>query len=382
VDEQWERLCDQVKSAGSAALRQRPDLCERELAEGLRFLSQVLADSLSAQLGRPDHDGPFVSRFLDEFMAYGIPNTDNAYLYSYLNGNSTYRLTGNTHGRQFILSSASGEYTYWGMAQIAELDSSEIERNLDGSFEVILGPQPQPGNYFQLDPATTLLMIRDYFEEWDDEPAWFYLECLDDGFAPSVECHEPAAVSRRIARVGEQFAWNSRFWTEYPDRWRGGEPNNFAVTDRPDMVSKTLLDYRVGWVRLQPDEALIIEIDPPPDAYWAIQLYSRWGLPLDPAIAQSTLNSRQVVPDADGRIRIVACTDDPGVANWLDMRGHEAATVWYRLKPADGIDVPTTRLLRRSEILAALPDAKQVSAPERRTALAHRQRSASRRGLR
>jgi Protein of unknown function (DUF1214) len=379
---EWELFCDRVKAAGSASLSLRRDLSAQETADGLRFLARVLMDAVSAQLGPPDFDGPFVNRFLDEFTAYGIPNTDNAYLFSRVSGERSYRMTGTNHGRMFILTSGTGDYPYWDYRELAERHSSTFACGPDGHFDVLISavrPGGHRGDWFQLDPSATLLMIRDYVVDWDVDPGWFHLECLDPDFTPDVECQAPDAVRDRFRRAAEQFSWTAQFWTGYPDRWRGNVPNAFPETDRPDMVSQSLLQYRVGWVQLQPSEALLIEIEPPDGVYWSIQLYSMWGLPLDPHVAPSSLNSSQAVRDQDGRVRLVVASKDPGAANWLDLRGYPEAVVWYRVMSPDGGGTPTTRVVPLTDVTAMVPEAQRIDGGERAKALAERRRAAARR---
>lgn len=379
VEAEWDQFCDRIKAAGRASLQLRDDLSEREVSDGIRFLARVLVDAVTSQLGPPDYDGPFVNHFLDEFTAYGIPNTDNAYLFSPIDGTKTYRLSGNAKGRTFIVTVGTGEYPYWKYAEVSEMASSALTVDEQGNFELVLSAEEQDGNWFRMDPSVTLLMIRDYVDDWDADPSWFYLECIDPGFEPSVACLEPAAIQERLGRAADHFDWTTQFWTMYPDRWRGDTPNTFPETDRPDMVSGSLLDYRVGWVRLDPSEALIVEIEPPEGVYWAVQLYSRWGLPLEPQIAQSTLNSHQAVRDADGALRLVVSAEDPGLANWLDLRGYREAVIWYRVMSSEGSGTPKATVVSLRDIAAALPTAQKVSPDGRRATLAARQRSAARR---
>jgi uncharacterized membrane protein len=67
---------------------------------------------------------------------------------------------------------------------------------------------------------------------------------------------------------------------------------------------------------LREDEALIVELDEVPNgAYWSFQLDDVWSRSLDFMNRQSSLNDREIVVDADGRIRCVVSSKDPGIAN-------------------------------------------------------------------
>lgn len=373
--ESWTEFCERLKTTGTAILEKRPDLSERDRVDGLRFLSRVLADGILSAYSPPHVDEPFMHRFIDASNSWGIPNVDNAYLYTRICGRRTYRLTGNARGRYFILSMATGQHPCWDYAEIGEADSSRIDSGKDGSFEVLLSAREQPGNWIRLEPDATLLMIRDYFLDWDDEPGWFYLECIDDE-APDTGADAPTT---RLEWVGGYFDAATELWSRYPDMWRGQPPNTFGEPMRVPGGSSGLLGYSVGSACLDDKQSMILELTPPPDRYWVVHLYSRWGVPLDPAVTLSTLNSHQAHPDPDGTVRIVIGSADPGVANWLDTQGYPEVSVWYRLSPWDGMTTPVATVIDSTELSTHLKSASTISPDQRRTQLAARRRGMARR---
>jgi hypothetical protein len=72
--------------------------------------------------------------------------------------------------------------------------------------------------------------------------------------------------------------------------------------------------------------------------------------------------------DADGKIRMVLCHDDPGYHNWIDTQGFVRGNLTYRHMLA-GRPVPlATRLVKRAALAEALPAGSAVVTPEERTA--------------
>ena len=88
--------------------------------------------------------------------------------------------------------------------------------------------------------------------------------------------------------------------------------------------------YMLGTFRLAPDEALVIEIEPPATRYWSVTLENIWHECIDPRRRRSSITNAAVVPDGDGRVRIVAAATDPGVDNWIDTGGRHRGFVTVR----------------------------------------------------
>jgi len=79
--------------------------------------------------------------------------------------------------------------------------------------------------------------------------------------------------------------------------------------------------------------------------------------------------------DGDGVVRLVLAHDDPGVANWLDTQGFTAGNLTYRNLLSQNPATFRTRLVRRAELMAALPaDTAMVTPEERRAEMLRRYR--------
>ncbi|MGO9654135.1 MAG: hypothetical protein ACLPYH_18525, partial [Mycobacterium sp.] len=70
--------------------------------------------------------------------------------------------------------------------------------------------------------------------------------------------------------------------------------------------------------------------------------------------------------DSDDVVRLVIAHDDPGVHNWLDTQGFSNGNLTYRNLMSQNPASFRTRLVKRSELLDALPsDTTLVSEGER-----------------
>ena len=80
--------------------------------------------------------------------------------------------------------------------------------------------------------------------------------------------------------------------------------------------------------------------------------------------------------DGDDVVRFVIAHDDPGVHNWLDTQGFSNGNLTYRNLMSQNVGRFRTHLVRRSEVLAALPPGTaMVSSGERMKQMADRYHS-------
>lgn len=87
------------------------------------------------------------------------------------------------------------------------------------------------------------------------------------------------------------------------------------------------IDYTGASFELADDEAVIVTGTAPRARYWSVQVFNRWLESPDYRFRRVSLNSAQVMLDADGTFRIVIAARDPGVPNWLDTAGLAAGQI-------------------------------------------------------
>ena len=136
----------------------------------------------------------------------------------------------------------------------------------------------------------------------------------------------------------------------------------------------------IGSWELGPDDALVIEVEPPQGLYWSYSLGNPWWETIDYGSHQSSLNGHQAAVDDDGVLRAVIAHQDPGVANWLDTAGHSAGPIILRCVRTETAPVPTTRVISFSDVTRSVPATTlRVTPEERRAALSARRLAVSKR---
>ena len=101
-------------------------------------------------------------------------------------------------------------------------------------------------------------------------------------------------------------------------------PNTLLTAEAADLgAADTTPDnlYMMGTFRLDPDQALVLDIAPPDTRYWNVTLESIWHECLEPRRRHSSVTNRAVQPDANGRVRIAISAQDFGFGHWLDTGG-------------------------------------------------------------
>ena len=115
----------------------------------------------------------------------------------------------------------------------------------------------------------------------------------------------------------------------------GGDPN---------------IAYYHSYWSLAPDEALVVELEPPECDFWNFQLANHWLESLDYRYHKIHVNKLTARYRDDGSVRIVVAHEDPGVENWLDTCGHERGTMCVRWIRAKTHPDPSARVVKLAKL--------------------------------
>jgi hypothetical protein len=314
----------------------------------------------------------------------GQNGQDFIYGVAFVDGRQTYRMKGRIGDiTLFLLQTLSGLFGEEGAKIDGNYDLADMKMEKDGTFEFILSPEKQPGNWVRLNPNVDyqFMLIRRALPRWDGDPGELTLERiteLPDTYYDADEFDE-AAIAKRIDRAAlfvkyltEVF--NINLYDMYLGN-AGGQKNKLTLlpgTVTSDVGSPSS-NYAMAVFELQPDEALLIEMDKKPDgAYWSFQLGDVWSRSLEFTSRQSSLNDHEAVVDSDGVLRIVVAHKDPGVHNWLDTCGRVEGTIVFRNYRARTAPVPSSRKIKFSEINEVMSQSRRITPAERQQLLARR----------
>ena len=164
----------------------RPD----DRAAGLRHILDNLSLGLAFYLHNADGLHPELMHYFDPARKQGGDNQDALYVGANLDGSQTYRLHGDRGTAKFFaVTVVEKGPTPWGGRSSAYLFGHDMKIEPDGRFEVILSPEPHPGNWLKLGPNTLRVTVRQFFADWENErPMRAMIRMFTTAYGESVSC--------------------------------------------------------------------------------------------------------------------------------------------------------------------------------------------------
>jgi hypothetical protein len=333
-------------------------------AAGYRHLMVLLALGVDEALRTSDPYEPVLRPGnVDNVLKWGMDCPDALYVGASVRPDAAYRVWGRRGGARFV-----GLQIMAGIANVGDVVADDLVLEPDGTFELFLSPERRGANWLPLAEGASSFVIRQFFYDWvDEEPASLQIECLTprpdrDGVASSPE----ERTARQLAALGAFVRQSVRFWWDIEEMGRAQGMNAF----RPPVVRSDIggaTDNVTVWGSwdLADDEALLVEVAPPPALYWSLALGNQWWESIDYAGHQSSLNGHQAVLD-DGVFRAVVAHRDPGVANWLDTAGNRRGPAIVRWVRAEDAPVPTTTVVKFDDLGTVLPVSTSRVTPDQR----------------
>jgi len=356
--EAWTEFCELLKKAGDVLLREELETSVFDRGEGLRYLTRLLRAGFVSFAENTGPEYP-IFRSMPELVKMGLDNPDNFYVSATVNARNSYRIRGR-RGNIHYLSFAAQNQNFAARDRLSggagHLNDSELELGPDGRFEIIASQQEHEGNWLRMNPDTAQVLVRQTFLHREKEtPVELEIECLDsDGPPPPLD---PARVPGQLMGSALYAMGCAQWFADWVLDFRDKAPvNSFHL---PDLENHRLLggdpNIRIwlGTWQLAPDEALVIDMNPPECHYWNFQLGNVWGESLDYRFRRVHVNSGQASLNDDGSVRLVVSSEDPGQpgqGNWMDTAGHDHGTMCVRWVRADSHPEPRCRVVKRAEL--------------------------------
>jgi hypothetical protein len=365
-EETVERFCQRIRE--SARLLSEFPLTDNPIdrSESFRYLLLMLAYAVDAGLLNCDPLEPMFSQpYRLHLLDWGGASPDSVYRRTMVRDDRTYRV----HGRL-----GNAKYLSMDLRQskpACTITPDQLELDDEGGFEFFLGGPARERQWWPLQPGTNGLVVREFFDDWlSAQRSRLRIDCLDGEVAPRPE-HQAGRVAAEFDVIGDWILEGAvRYWIEQSTPLAADHRNGFVPSLHRADTKLPVATF--GWWDLQPDEALIVELDDPHAVFWALHLVTSLWHTLDYANRLTTFNCAQARPDPDGTYRFVVSARDPGVHNWLDTTGLQQGVIIVRFCQATTPVPPRARLVKAAEVAGSLARSPRSGPDERRTQIALR----------
>lgn len=374
----WDQFCDDLKEAGRIPLEAGLPGNTRDRVAGFQQLVRNISLGFQFNYEFVDPHFPELSRYFDPTRKQGGDNSDCVYVGAQVNGSDAYRISGDRGtARYFSIVAVEAGDTPWGGGVANTLFGHQIETEPDGSFELIISPDPHPGNWLKTTSDTFRITIRQYFADWENERPMKAM--IDRISGPEVEA--PLLSAQKLVQgLSDTTDWlqqSIRYWPGMLEKWKD-RPNEFcSYWELEDNVIDATPggDPLVCFWRLPEDEALIIRVRPPECVFWGLEFGNCWWETMDYRYRLSNTNMHYAQLQEDGELIVVVAHRDPGVPNWLDCSGHSTGYVTARWMLSEQHPRPRCQQVRFTELDHHLPRQMVRMTPEqRREQIAQRRR--------
>ena len=348
----WRDFCRALERAGETILREGSPDDPLDRAEGYRYLSRLTRLALEKYV---EHDDPLAPRFYrlsHETGKIGCDNPDSFYMNAALRGEHDYRVRG-TRGTVAYLSLATyyGDYGKSGRSGCSgALEAEQLVVEPDGSFEIVLSCQKHEGNWLPMEPDTSMLIVRQNVLDAEKEVlADLSIERIGGGPPAPLT---PEALDRGLQSAAGYVAGTAAVFADWAEGF-ARYPNELRPLDesiKQGAHGDPNIYFFMGYWELGPDEALVIEAQPPECDYWNFQLNNHWMESLDYRYHPVHVNKHTATYRPDGSFRLVIAHRDPGVPNWIDTAGHRRGTMGLRWIKATTHPHPQTRRVKEGDV--------------------------------
>lgn len=222
---------------------------------------------------------------------------------------------------------------------VADVHDGQMLIGDDGTFELTVGGPEVESNWLDLGSDAAFVVIREYCHDRSNGiKASVNLEHIEP--VPSHRAELDAdTFAGALGIIGLGLTWVNAATVRLSEelRLRPNQMSEGAAELVSEMAGTPHNYYQLCSVRLEPGQALELELDPPACRYWSVHLNNWWLESPEYRDGQSVcINDAQAVPEADGTIKMLVGPDDPGSGNWLDTKGRTETILLARYLLPEG----------------------------------------------
>jgi hypothetical protein len=220
---------------------------------------------------------------------------------------------------------------FLGSYQVALRNLDSLKIAPDGTFQFTIGPDERPDDpdHVTLEPGNYLILSREIMSDWCQRPGRLQIDRVDPlSASPRTDAEFKSLVLQHLHDY-------VHYWGTFHHIFLGGPPANVPAGPFPREGG---IGYLAGVrYQLQSGQVAVLTIDRRNAAYIGVQSTDPWFVSPDSRHFQTSLNTSQSVPNADGTFTYAVSPVDPGVANWIDTAGlYEGILIARWMKVPEG----------------------------------------------
>lgn len=339
----WDAYCDALKLTGRHLLRTESPGDPFNQAEGLRYLTRMVRAGLESLVESSEAEFPRFADPATSRIKIGADNPDNRYMTARIRGHHIYKLMGHrgtVANINFATKGGGFQKSNKKMAGTGFLSGQDLKVDEDGSFEIMISKeQPASGNWLPMDDSSNMLLIRQTFNDRDQEqPADLTISCLTHTAPPAPL--SPEAFAARLMAAANYTENTVKLFADWSGLFKEKHYNCLPLGDQSMYLAAggdPNITYYHGYWELADDEVMVIELTPPECEFWNFQVDNYWMESLDYQHHKIHVNCHGAHYNADGSVALVIAHKDPGHPNWLTTAGHQLGTSLFRLIGAEQI---------------------------------------------
>jgi hypothetical protein len=380
-------LADQIQEGVRLAREAGPSRVPGGEADGAIHVVRQLLRAIDEELAWADTEHPYFVHQDTRFAKLALGNPDNLYTVVRVDDDASYRIHGVLGTTSDFAIQIYQGYPGVGrpFAALGSLDLGNLETGEDGSFDVIVSPEPpHEGNWIQMLPGTRRILVRYTYGDWNSEAAGeLRIERIGSQTTRS-KTPDATTVANRLEATSFYFMDALRGYLATTEAIHARMEANTLPPLRRSGDGGLTGQYTVnGHYAVDDDHALIVTTRPSDARYQGFQIGNWWFDALDYANRITSLNTEQAQLGSDGLYRFVISTRDPGVPNWLDAAGNPEGLLllrWQGVGELGPEHQPTIELVPIGDVRARFPgDAPRIGAATRAEQITRRKAAIDRR---
>ncbi len=334
----------------------------RDRSDAVGYVRQLAQLNLDTQLLAIDPDHPVFFRDPDPFsvpgsnppVRSGIYDPDNISYIAIVNGSDQYRITGKRGNSDDLSVQAISGFPGAGStgSPTATLLKNQIAVNSNGTYTITIGgtrPAGVSGNWLPTVPQTTLISVREAFNNWSDAAGdQLRIQTIGQTGPPPATLTNQQLITAIDAATGA-VTQQASYWTTLWGSLLSSLPPNQVRAPSPTQGGLAGQLSSLSHFDLTPDQALVVSIGKSDAVYQGFEAADAFAQSLPYATHQSSLNATQAQVSSDGRYWFVVSAKDPGVPNWIDTEGYTQGFLFLRWQELTGAfppaDDPTSQVV-------------------------------------